>query len=216
VLGIGWKDGIGTIVDRRLVGKTTEPDMGEFAGQGTEVFEFIADVEDNDGSAHFRAELKEPFNAITFKPPEVGQRVKVKLHPKDQKAKFDRSDDGTYQHVPGVPDWRRHGDPLKEADKAAVAADHTDEAQARWEARLNQAPGSSPADAAPAEAAPQPAAEVELGAAGMSAQNEDRVKPTGAHLSMAEIVELRKQVDRGEMTEAEFEARRSGGVSPGS
>ena len=146
MLGFGWKDGVATIVDRRLVGKKTEPEMGEFAGQGVEVFEFIADVEANDGSAHFRAPLKEPFNAITFKPPEIGQRVKVKLNAKDKKAKFDRSDDGTYEHVPGVPDWRRHKDPLKEADAAAVAADHSAEAQSRWEAQLNETPGSAPLD----------------------------------------------------------------------
>ncbi len=191
MLGIGWKDGVGTIVDRRLVGKTTEPEMGEFAGQGTEVFEFIADVEADDGSAHFRATLKEPFNAITFKPPEVGQRVKVKLHAKDGKAKFDRSDDGTYQHVPGVPDWRRHSNPLKEADEAAVAADHSAAAQSRWEAQLAEAPGSPPASV------------------------EERVMPTGAHRSMAELVELRKRVDAGEITEAEFETLRGGGSPVG-
>lgn len=206
MLGIGWKDGVATIVDRRLIHKSTEPEMGEFAGQGVEAFEFIADVEADDGSAHFRATMKEPFNAITFSAPEVGQRVKVKLHAKDQKAKFDRSDEGTYQHVPGVPDWRRHGNALKEADQAAVAADHTAEAQSRWEAQLNQAPGSAPASFA----GPEVGAEVELGAGGMSAQNEERVRPRGAGLSMAEIVELKKQVDRGEITEAEFEARRSG------
>ncbi len=205
MLGVGWKDGVGTIVDRRLIRKTTEPDMGEFADQGVEVFEFIADVEADDGSAHFRAPVKEPFNAITFKPPEVGQRVKVKLHPKDKKVKFDRDDDGTYQHVPGVPDWRRHRDPLKEADQAAVAEDHTAEAQARWEAQLSQAPGTAPADSAPAE----PASEVDVGPGGMSAQAEDRVKPQGAALSMAELVELRKKVDAGEISEAEFEARRA-------
>lgn len=164
MLGIGWKDGVATIVDRRLLHKRTEPDVGEFAGQGVEAFEFIADVEADDGSAHFRAPLEEPFNAITFKPPEIGQRVKVKLHAKDRKVKFDRSDDGTYQHVPGVPDWRRHRDPLKEADEAAVAAGHSATAQARWEAQLAEAPGSAPA--APATEAP-----VELGPGGTSAQN---------------------------------------------
>lgn len=207
MLGMGWTDGVATIVDRRLVHKSTEPDMGEFAGQGVEAFEFIADVEADDGSAHFRAPVKEPFNAITFKPPAIGQRVKVKLHAKDQVVKFDRSDDGTYQHVPGVPDWHRHRDPLKEADEAAVADDHSPAAQARWEAQLGEAPGSAPA--APAEAS----AEVELGPGGMSAQNEARVKPQGAHLSMAELVELKKKVDSGEVTEAEFEARRTGGKS---
>ena len=43
----------------------------------------------------------------------------------------------------------------------------------------------------------------------MSAQNEERVKPRGARLSMAEIVELKKKVDSGEISEAEFEARRA-------
>lgn len=206
MLGIGWKDGVATIVDRRLISKTTEPDMGEFAGQGVEQFEFIADVESDDGSTHFRAPLKEPFNAITFKAPAVGQRVKVKLHAKDREVKFDRRDDGTYQHVPGVPDWHRHTDPLKEADQAEVAADHSAQAQALWEAQLNQAPGTAPTAAAPEG----PPAEVELGPNGMSAQNEERVRPHGAHLSMAEIIELKKQVDNGEITEAEFEAKRSG------
>ncbi len=211
MLGIGWKEGVGTIVDRRLVRKTTEPDMGEFAGQGVEVYEFIADVEADDGSAHFRAPVKEPFNAVTFKPPTVGQRVKVKLHPKDEKVKFDRDDDGTYEHVPGVPDWHRHRDPQKEADEAAVADDHSTEAQERWEAQLNDAPGAAPADPVPAASAP---AAVEVGPGGLSAQNEERVKPRGSHLSMAEIVELKKQVDRGEITEAEFEARRAGAPPP--
>lgn len=202
MLGIGWKDGVATIVDRRLVGQKTEPDMGEFANQSVEVYEFIADVEASDGTAHFRAPLKEPFNAITFKPPEVGQRVKVKLNPGSKKAKFDRDDDGTYQHVPGVPDWRRHKNPLKEADQAAVAADNTSEAQARWESQLSESPGSAPA--------PPPVAEVEVGASGMSGQNEDRIKPQGKALAMADLIELRKKVDRGEMTEAEYEARRGG------
>jgi hypothetical protein len=54
VLGIGWTKGTATIVERRLVGKHTEPDMGEFADQGVEVFEFIADAQ-----ARWDAQLKE-------------------------------------------------------------------------------------------------------------------------------------------------------------
>ncbi len=146
MLGIGWTSGTAVIVDRRLVGKHTEPDMGDFAGQGDEVFEFIADVKADGDGVHFRTTLKEPFNAITFKPPEIGQTVMVKLHAKERKAKFDRADPGTYEHVPGVPDWRRHGDPLKEADRAAVAADHDPDAQARWDARLNEGPGTAAGD----------------------------------------------------------------------
>ena len=44
MLGLGWQDGQATIVIRRLVGKSTQPDVGEFAGDGVEVYEFIADV----------------------------------------------------------------------------------------------------------------------------------------------------------------------------
>jgi hypothetical protein len=140
----GWKHGTAVIVDRRLVGKHTEASMGEFADQGVEVFEYIADVTDEDGQK-FRTTLKEPYNAITFKPPQIGQTVKVKAHAKDGEAKFDRADDGTYEHVPGVPDWRRHGDPVKEADEAAVAADHTDAAESAWDAQLREGPGSGDA-----------------------------------------------------------------------
>jgi hypothetical protein len=66
MLGLGWQDAQATIVIRRLVGKSTQPDMGEFAGQGVEVYEFIADVRPDDGGAAFRATVKEPFNAITY------------------------------------------------------------------------------------------------------------------------------------------------------
>jgi hypothetical protein len=144
MLGIGWEDAEATIVSRRLVGKHTEPDEGEFAGQGVEVYEYIADVRPGDGSEPFRAVLKEPFNAITFKAPEVGQVVRVKYNHKHQdthKVRFDRADPGTYEHVPGVPDWRHHGDPVEEGDRRAVADAHSADAQAAWDATLNAPPG---------------------------------------------------------------------------
>jgi hypothetical protein len=143
MLGIGWNDADATIVSRRLVSKTTEPSEGEFADQGVEVYEYIADVRPRDGSPPFRALIKEPFNAITFKAPEVGQVVLVNYnheHADEHKVKFDRSDSGTYEHVPGVPDWRHHRDPLKEADQQAVADAHSPEAQAAWDAALREPP----------------------------------------------------------------------------
>jgi hypothetical protein len=145
VLGIGWEDARAVIVSRRLVGKVTEPDGGEFAGQGVEVYEYIADVHPDDGSAAFRATLQEPHIAITFKAPEVGQVVLVKYNHAEgdaHKVKFNRADDGTYQHVPGLPDWRRHGDPLKEADRQAVDDAHSADAQAAWDSTRNAPPGS--------------------------------------------------------------------------
>jgi hypothetical protein len=149
MFGIGWKDAEATIVSRRLDGKWTNPDMGEFANQGVEVHEYVVDVRPADGSPPFRALLKEPFNAITFKAPEAGQVVRVKYTAErgaEHKVKFDRSDPGTYQNVPGVPDWRHHGNPLKEANKKAVADAHSGQAEAAWQATLHAAPGSpSPA-----------------------------------------------------------------------
>jgi hypothetical protein len=145
VFGIGWKDAEATIVDRRLLAQSTEPAMGEFASQSVRTYEYIADVRPADGSQPFRAVVHEPFNAITFKAPEVGQVVRVKYNHKERdehKVKFDRSDPGTYENVPGVPDWRHHGNPLKDADKKAVANAHSSEAQAAWDAALNAPPGS--------------------------------------------------------------------------
>jgi len=106
MFGIGWESADGTIVTRRLVGKHTERDSGEFAGQGVETYEYIVDVRPGDGSEPFRALVKEPFNAITFKAPEVGQDVFLKFertHDEEPKVKFDRADPGTYEHVPSVP-----------------------------------------------------------------------------------------------------------------
>jgi hypothetical protein len=145
VLGIGWEEAQATIVSRRLVGKSTEPDMGEFAGQGVEVYEYIADVHPSDGSPPFRATIQEPHIAITFKPPVEGQVVRVKVNHSERdthKVKFDRADDGTYQHVPGLPDWRRHHDPLADADQQAVDDAHSADAQAAWDSTLDAPPGS--------------------------------------------------------------------------
>jgi hypothetical protein len=153
MLGIGWQHAEATIVSRRLVAKSTNPDMGEYASQGVEVFEFIAEVRPADGSPPFRAAMKEPFDAITFKAPEIGQVVRVKYsHTRDDghKVKFDRSDPGTYEHVPGVPDWRHHGNPLKDADKKAVADAHSPLADAAWNAAL-QAPPGTPSPVLPAQ-----------------------------------------------------------------
>ncbi len=145
MLGIGWEDAQATIVSRRLVGKSTEPDAGEFAGQGVEVYEYIADVRPSGGAMPFRATIQEPHIAITFKAPDVGQVVLVKYNHAEgdaHKVKFDRADDGTYQHVPGLPDWRHHPDPLADADQQAVDDAHSTNAQAAWDAELNAPPGS--------------------------------------------------------------------------
>jgi hypothetical protein len=145
MLGLGWDDAKATIVSRRLIGKSTEPDMGEFANQGVEVYEYIADIRPADGSPTFRAKLADPHIAITWKAPEIGQVVEVKFNPKNRHVRFDRDDPGTYQHVPGLPDWRRHDrDPLKEADEKAVADAHSDEAESRWNQLANDVPGSPP------------------------------------------------------------------------
>jgi hypothetical protein len=89
-----------------LVGQNTH--VGGVAGQTVKTYEYIADVHPSDGSQPFRAVVKEPFNAIHFKAPRVGQVVRVKYNHNERdehKVKFDSSDPGTYHDR---PTRRRH------------------------------------------------------------------------------------------------------------
>jgi len=161
MLGMGWKHAEATIVKRRVVDQSHVAATGAYSAQTFRKFEYIADVRPKDGSAPFRASLDDPFNQITFKQPEEGQVVLVKYKEKgngEHEVKFDRADDGTYDRIQGVPDWRRHEDPAKARDKEAVAAAHTDQAQSEWDAAL-----SAPAGAQ-APPTPQPAADGDLAA----------------------------------------------------
>ena len=139
MFGTGWKDAEATIVQRRLVSQTTS--KGRY-GQTlrAETYEYIADVRPGDGSEPFRAMVKEPFNAIHFHAPEVGQVVRVKYSPKESdqpKVKFDDSDPQTFDHLSA----------RRDADKKAVRDAHSAEAEAAWDAALKGSPGSdTPSD----------------------------------------------------------------------
>lgn len=132
MFGRGWNDAEATIVERRLVAQDTH--VGGVVGQTVKVYEYIADVRPSDGSQPFRAVVHEPFNAIHFKAPTVGQVVRVRYDHEGRdghKVKFDRSDPGTYADLPG------------QADKKAVRTAHSPEAQAAWDATLNAHAGSA-------------------------------------------------------------------------
>lgn len=133
MFGRGWNDAEATIVERRLVSQDTH--VGGVVGQTVKVYEYIAEVRPVDGSEPFRAVMQEPFNAIHFKAPMAGQVVRVKYNHAERgehKVKFDRDDRGTYEDLPG------------QADKKAVRAAHSAEAQAAWDATLNAPPDSAP------------------------------------------------------------------------
>lgn len=137
MLGLGWESGQATIVTRRVV---KQGHAGEAGILSWAQYEYIADVQPDGLTAPFRATFGDPYNGIHFQAPEVGQVVKVKFRPKSQHVKFDRSD-------PGIRLDSGH----KQADRAAVAAAHTAEAQARFDALAHAAPGTSvPPETAPA------------------------------------------------------------------
>jgi hypothetical protein len=138
MLGVGWESGQATIVTRRVV---KQGHAGEAGHLSWAQYEYIADVRPDGPAAPFRATFGDPRNGIHFSAPEVGQVVKVKFHPKSQKVKFDKSD-------PGIQLDSGH----KKADEAAVAAAHTAEAQAKFDAVAHAAPGTPapPGSARPA------------------------------------------------------------------
>jgi Short C-terminal domain len=127
MFGKGWEPAEATIVARRLISLSHDDGYG-----GTfQSFEYVADVRPKSAAAPFRATMRDPWNQIHFKQPDVGQVVQVKFHPKDQQVKFDTAD-------PAL----REPASINKRDKQRVAAEHSGEAQAQWEAIAGAAPGS--------------------------------------------------------------------------
>ena len=189
MLGIGWKDGVATIVDRRLVDKKTEPDMGSSPGRGSKSSSSSPTCRRTMAALISGPRSRNPSTRSPSSRPTIGQRVKVKLHAKDQKVKFDRerrrylsARAGRARLAPssGSAEGGRQGGGRRRPHRRGAGAVGS---PAEPSARLG-AGGPAPTE---------PVAEVELGPGGMSAQNEARVKPSGAHLSMAELVELKKR-----------------------
>jgi hypothetical protein len=133
MFGRDWESAEATIVTRRLVEQGHGGEAGILSYQA---YEYIADVRPAGGSPVFRAVVKEPFNAIHFKAPEVGQVVRVTFRRKDKHVKFDDSDPGIHRDI-------NH----KKADRRAVAQAGSAAAKASFAAIAAAAPGTSPAPA---------------------------------------------------------------------
>lgn len=113
MFGHDWVDGEGTIVAVRIV-KTTGDGM-------VSTHEWAVDVRVA-GHEPFRTVVGEPYFAMDFWPPRVGQMVRVHADVRRQEAKFDRDD-------PALS---------AKAVKAAMRAS----AQARFDAAAEAPPGS--------------------------------------------------------------------------
>jgi hypothetical protein len=129
MLGRDWESAQATIVTRRVV---AQGHGGEGGHLSWVEYEYIADVTPDGPAPPFRASFGEPRNGIHFRAPEVGQVVHVKFLARSQRVKFDRSDMGIHRDL-------GH----RKEDQAAVAAAHTQEAQAQFDAEANAAPGTS-------------------------------------------------------------------------
>jgi hypothetical protein len=136
MFGRDWEPAEATIVARRLISLS----HNDGYGSTFQSFEYVADVRPKSAAAPFRATIRDPWNQIHFKQPDVGQVVPVKFHRKDQQVKFDAAD----------PTLREPAS-INKRDKQTVAAAHSGEAQAQWEAIAGGAPGS-PAKEVPADA----------------------------------------------------------------
>jgi putative oligomerization/nucleic acid binding protein len=200
MLGLGWESGQATIVIRRVV---KQGHGGEAGHLSWALYEYIADVQPDGPAAPFRATFGDPRNGIHFNAPEVGQVVKVKFHPRSRQVKFDRSDPGIYRDL-------GH----KKEDKAAVAAAHTAEAQAQFDAVARAAPGTSvPSSSRPPAEGRETASdassvlseisaalsEITATTARISVQSSDPTKPSSsARHALAERERAEAERQRGE------------------
>jgi hypothetical protein len=78
-------DGTATIVEKRLA-------QAEYRDEGNR-YEYVVDVE-VPGKPAFRTTMRDPTAVRGYFPPRPGQRVRVMVDVKRQKAKFDRGDPG--------------------------------------------------------------------------------------------------------------------------
>lgn len=207
MLGLGWESGQATIVTRRVV---AQGHGGEGGILSWALYEYIADVRPDGPAAPFRATFGDPRNGIHFRAPEVGQVVKVKFRSKSRHVKFDRSDMGIHS------DLGHH-----QEDEAAVAAAHTEEAQAQFDAVARAAPGTSvPPEMAPPAGGAQigsgepsvlseisaALAEITAATARISVEASDPAKPSSA-TRHARAESERAEVDRLEAESARLMAK---------
>ena len=89
---IGWKTGKATIVARQTHEGVYRKGINTYAPDGLyhHVYDYIADVQPDDGSPAFRAEFVEMFKSDTDRRPLVSEEARVKFNPKTQETRFDR------------------------------------------------------------------------------------------------------------------------------
>jgi len=85
MLGHSWEPGEGTVVDVRFSGQHGTNQRGAEP-------HFLMDVRPESGAAPFRTEVDELPLFLSFRPPAIGQVVKLECDPHHQKARFIRSD----------------------------------------------------------------------------------------------------------------------------
>jgi hypothetical protein len=92
VFKIGWKQGQATVVARETHEGQYRRGVNSYAPTGLyhHVYDYIADVEPDDGSPAFRARFIEMFESDTERRPLVGETARVKFNPKNQETAFDR------------------------------------------------------------------------------------------------------------------------------
>jgi hypothetical protein len=195
MLGRDWESAQATIVTRRVV---AQGHGGEGGHLSWVEYEYIADVRPDGPATPFRATFGEPRNGIHFRAPEVGQVVHVKFLAKSHRVKFDRSDMSIHRDL-------GH----RKEDKAAVAAAHTQEAQAQFDAVAHAAPGTSvpretgsPAGGAPTPSGDQPVlAEISAAIADIAATT---VRMSADSSNTAETISaIRRARAAGDLAEVE-------------
>jgi hypothetical protein len=123
VFGRDWEGGTALIVARRNT-------VHQVAS--APIYEYVADISPDSATPAFRATIDSPtiLDYSKFQPPDVGDSVRVKFHPKSRKVKFDKSD------------------PTLDARPAAQAA------RAEFESLADLPPGAVPAGASDGGPAP--------------------------------------------------------------
>ena len=89
---IGWKQGQATVIARETHEGQYRRGINVYAptGQYHHIYDYIADVEPDDGSPAFRAKFIEMFKSDVDRRPLVGEKAQVKFNPKTQETLFDR------------------------------------------------------------------------------------------------------------------------------
>jgi hypothetical protein len=89
---IGWRGGKATIVARQTHEGQYRRGLNSYAPDGLyhHVYDYVADVEPDDGSPAFRAKFVEMFESDTERRPLVSEEARVKFNPKTQETAFDR------------------------------------------------------------------------------------------------------------------------------